>query len=405
MEKLKQKEHDFSAKLRQKSVIEKLKQYITWERQRRSTGKADALPSLSPVSINLDLTSACNFRCPHCVDSGIINTGKALDLDNIKQSIDTLLEKGLLSVILIGGGEPTIHPDFEEIVRYSRGKGLQLGIVTNGSRLDRVEPVAQLMQEGDWLRLSIDAATEDTFRKSHEPGKNVTLKKILADAGKIKDLNPKISLGYSYVIVWEGIFMNTTELCPNVDEIADAVDLAGEYSFDYVSFKPCLLRLEGSLKESLFSKPDPERENRIISRIRDNLEQARIRADGKINILESVNLHAMLERKVHELKKQPEVCHSQFFRTVLAPSGVFHCPAYRGVAKGRIADCNGYMDSERFDETHARLEKSIQDFDAEQECNVIVCFYHHVNWWIERFIDSDKSVDEIEVVEDNNFFL
>jgi wyosine [tRNA(Phe)-imidazoG37] synthetase (radical SAM superfamily) len=405
MEKLKQKEHDFSAKLRQKSVVDNLKQYITWERQRRSMGKADALPSLSPVSINLDLTSACNFRCPHCVDSGIINTGEALDLDNIKQSIDTLVEKGLLSVILIGGGEPTIHPDFEEIVRYSRGKGLQLGIVTNGSRLDRVAPVAQLLQEGDWLRLSLDAATEDTFRKSHVPAKNVTLKKILADAGKIKELNPKISLGYSYVIVWEGIFMNTTELCPNVDEIADAVDLAGEYAFDYVSFKPCLLRLEGSLKESLFSKPDLERENRIINRIRDNLEQARMRADGRINILESVNLHAMMDRRVHELKKQPEVCHSQFFRTVLAPSGVFHCPAYRGVAKGRIADCNGYMDSERFDETHARLEKSIQDFNAQQECNVIVCFYHHVNWWIERFIISGKSVDDIEVVEDNNFFL
>jgi len=405
MEKLKQREHDFSAKLRQKSVIENLKRYILWERQRRSTGAPSALPPLSPVSINLDLTSACNFRCPHCVDSGIINTGEALDLDNIRKSIDTLRKRGLLSVILIGGGEPTVHPDFEEIVRYTKGMGLQVGIVTNGSKLERVASVADFLEEGDWVRLSLDAAREETFRKSHVPGKNVTLQKILNDARDLKELNPKISLGYSYVIVWEGIIMNNNELCSNVGEIPGAVKLACEYGFDYISFKPCLLRMEGSLKESLFSKPDPERENRIIAGIRENLEKAKELSGGAVNILESVNLHAMLDRKVHELKKQPKVCHAQFFRTVLAPSGIFHCPAYRGVPKGRIGEGDGYIDPERFEETHATLARSIQEFNAEKECDVIVCFYHHVNWWIERFIVSDASVEELEVVEDNNFFL
>ncbi len=405
MEKLEKREHDFGAKLRQKSVIDNLRQYITWERQLRDSGTAPALPPLSPVSINLDLTSACNFRCPHCVDSGIINTGEALDLDTIMQSLDTLRGRGLLSVILIGGGEPTIHPDFEEIVRYCRGQGLQVGIVTNGSRLDRVARIADLLGEGDWVRLSLDAAREDTFRKSHRPGKNVTLGKILADARAVKGLNPSISLGYSYVIVWEGISINGTELCRNIDEIPEAVALAGDYGFDYVSFKPCLLRLDGSLKESLFSRPDKEREDRIIREIRENMDKARAVSDGTVKILESVNLHAMLDRSVHELKRQPKVCHSQFFRTVLAPSGVFHCPAYRGVPKGRIADSDGYRGHEGFLSTHGSLERSIREFDAERECNVIVCFYHHVNWWIERFIESGRSVDELEVVEDNNFFL
>jgi len=403
MEKLKQKEHDFSSKLRQKSVIENLKKYILWERQRRDSNRNEGLPSLGPISINLDLTSACNFRCPHCVDSGIINTGEALDLDTLRQSIDTLVEKGLLSVILIGGGEPTMHPDFEEIVRYCRGNGLQVGIVTNGSRLERVAEVADLLQEGDWLRLSIDSAREETFQKSHLPGKNVTLKKILTDAKQIKQSNPKISLGYSYVIVWEGIIMNEKELCPNIDEIHEAVELAGQYSFDYISFKPCLLRLDGSRKESLFCKPDAERENRIIQQIRDNLAKAK--QNSRVAILESVNLHAMMDRNVHELKRQPCVCHSQFFRTVLAPSGVFHCPAYRGVPKGMIASSDGYKNQEMFDKTHSALEQSIKGFDAKKECDVVVCFYHHVNWWMENFISSGKSVGELEIVEDNNFFL
>jgi hypothetical protein len=36
---------------------------------------------------------------------------------------------------------------------------------------------------------------------------------------------------------------------------------------------------------------------------------------------------------------------------------------------------------------------------------VVACFYHHVNWWIERFIESGQDVSSIPEVEDNNFFL
>ena len=405
MEKLTQREHDFSAKLRQRSVIENLRQYITWQREVRNQGSHSSLPPKGPVSVNMDLTSACNFRCPHCVDSGIINTGESLDLDTIKQSIDTLQEKGLLSVILIGGGEPTVHKDFEEIVRFIRGRNIQVGIATNGSRLERVEKVAGLLKEGDWLRLSLDSAREETFRKSHRPAGSITLRKILEDASRIKESNPMISLGYSHVIVWEGIRYNGHELTPNIEEVPESVRMARDYSFDYVSFKPCLLRLEGSGKESLFDPPDPEREDKIISKVREKIAEAEHLSGQSVNVLKSVNLQAMMERTLHELKKQPVVCHSQFFRTVLAPSGIFQCPALRGVSNGRIAGNEGYRGQQRFLQTQQSLEKSIKEFDAAHECSVVVCFYHHVNWWIERFIESSRDVSEIVMVEDNNFFL
>ena len=63
------------------------------------------------------------------------------------------------------------------------------------------------------------------------------------------------------------------------------------------------------------------------------------------------------------------------------------------------------MEKERFDETLQNLTHSITAFNAEKESNVVGCFYHHVNWWVEKFIHSDKSVDEIEEIEDDNFFL
>jgi MoaA/NifB/PqqE/SkfB family radical SAM enzyme len=405
MEQMEQREHDFSAKLRQTSVVDNLRQYITWQRELRKSSDMSGLPKYGPVSINLDLTTACNFSCPHCVDSRLLNNGDYLDLETIKRSIETLQKNGLRSVILIGGGEPTIHKNFEEIVKFIRGRGIQIGIVTNGSRLDTVARVADVLEEGDWLRISIDAGKESTFFKTHRPRGRVSLETILQGARDIKRLNPKIGLGFSYVIVWEGISINGYDLCPNVDEMTRAVELAREYSFDYVSFKPCLLRLEGSQKESLFDTPDEEREARVIEAIKANLDQAKQASLEEVKILDSVNLDAMLNLKVHELKIQPEVCHSQFFRTVLAPAGIFHCPSLRGVEQGKIGDSAGYRGKANFDFTQARLEHSIRAFNARAECNVVVCFYHHVNWWIENFISSGRDVSEIREVEDNNFFL
>ena len=87
MDKLRHKEYDFGSKLRQASVIERLKDYIAWQRSQEGSSSKHPLPPYAPVSINLDLTSSCNFACPHCVDSAIINTGKHLGLETIQQTV------------------------------------------------------------------------------------------------------------------------------------------------------------------------------------------------------------------------------------------------------------------------------------------------------------------------------
>jgi hypothetical protein len=95
----------------------------------------------------------------------------------------------------------------------------------------------------------------------------------------------------------------------------------------------------------------------------------------------------------------------QFFNTVVTPSGIFHCPAFRGVENAKISESDGYVGKERFDETLQNLAHSISTFNATKECKSVGCFYHHVNWWVEKFIHSDTSVDEIEKIENDNFFL
>lgn len=395
------REHDFGAKLCQASVIERLRAYVDWKRN----NAVGTIPDFGPLSINLDLTAACNFACPHCVDSGIINTGEYLTYNDIQHSLETLKERGLLSVILIGGGEPTLHRDFEDIVCMVKRLGLQVGIVTNGTRLDKVAAVADRFEEKDWLRLSIDAGNRETFIKAHRPRVSIDLHTILQNAHDIKKANPALSLGYSFVIVWDGIEVGGLELAPNINEMELAVRLAIQYGFDYVSFKPCLVRLEDSKRESLLNETADERTARLIAELRQNLELAQKAANGKIAILQSVNLQALLEDKVDQLKKQPGTCHMQFFRTVMTPVGVYHCPAFRGIDKACIAGPLGYVDRDAFGQSAACLEKSIESFEADRECSEVACFYHHVNWWVDQLIAGSRDIGDIETLEDDNFFF
>ena len=405
MEKLRNREHDFSSKLRQESTIRRLKEYILWQRNLRKGRTDQSIPSFSPISVNLDLTSACNFACPYCVDSKVINRGQVLETETIEKTMDVLRSHGLLSVILIGGGEPTLHKDFGKIVRDAKKRKLQVGIVTNGSRMDRIEEVVEELEEKDWVRISIDAAREETFRDLHRPKTHEGLTRILEGAKRVKEKNLRVSTGYSFVIIWEGVEANGNRLRPNLEEISEAAELAKRYSFDYLSLKPCLVRPEDTQRESLLDKVDPIEERAIIEKIKQHLQRARDIADGKVKILESVNLQAMLSGKTQTIKEQPLTCHMQFFRTVVTPLGIFQCPAFRGVDAARIGDSSGYATEEKFRRSLEATAELIAGFNASVECKATGCFYHDTNWWLEGFINSGKDVEEIEKIEDENFFL
>jgi MoaA/NifB/PqqE/SkfB family radical SAM enzyme len=405
MEKLREREHDFSSKLRQDATLPRLKEYIQWQR-RCGVGAPDrALPISSPISINLDLTSACNFSCPFCVDSKLINAGKSLTPVEVTKTVDTLHSHGLLSVILIGGGEPTLHRDFGEIVRYIKSKKLQIGIVTNGSGLEKIEAIVEALEEKDWIRISLDAAGEEVFQDLHLPKTQVTLNGILEKARKVKKRNPVVSLGYSFVIVWEGVEINGKRLHPNMDEMARSVERAREFSFDYISFKPCLVRFNESQRETLLKNVEKAKEREIIDQMKRHLHEARHVARDHVKILESSNLKAMLNQETDQIKRQPKRCHIQFFRTVVTPFGIFHCPAFRGVEEARIGEAAGYQSEAKLRKSLLRTAKSILTFDAQEECKEVGCFYNRSNWWLEEFIRSKEDVHKLEKVENDNFFL
>jgi sulfatase maturation enzyme AslB (radical SAM superfamily) len=402
--------HDFTAKLRQPSLAGQLEAYVEWRRaleSARHRGEPDpAPPGLAPVSINLDLTTACNYRCTHCIDWDMLNTRHKYREEELRSSLRLMQERGLRSVILIGGGEPTLYPRFADFVAYLKDLGLQVAVVSNGSRgrvlLDAVPP----LDERDWIRLSLDAGSNELFVKMHRPADPaIDLDAICAWVPRIKRANPRVRVGFSYIITWGGASRDGNEILENVHEIEMAAERARDSGFDYIAYKPVLERQPDGAE---VMDPDKARTDleAMVARIRGAIERARSLAGGELDVYESINLRMLESGSWREFTRQPRTCHMQALRQVLSPLGLYNCPAHRGVAKARIAGADAYKDEAAAQRTGQDLLRILDQFDASHECREVTCLYNGVNWWIEKLVSDPERSFRSEVAEERlDWFL
>jgi hypothetical protein len=368
---------------------------VRWRRAlahaRATGGPEPAPPELAPISLNLDLTTACNYRCDHCIDWDSLNTKHRHDDGELRASLRTLSERGLRSVILIGGGEPTLYPGFEPFVRFAKGLGLALAVVSNGGRGDRLLAVADALGPGDWLRLSLDAGSNERFRAMHRPvSRSLSLDEICAWVPKIKARNPRLRVGYSYIIVWRGASRDGVGLVENIDEIVLATQRARRFGFDYIALKPVLERAAdgAEVMDPAAAQEDLER---VLARIRVEVERARGLASEGFSVHVSTNLRVLEAGNWSELTRQPRTCHMQALRQVLTPTGLFNCPAHRGVERARISGRDAFADPERARGAGRALASLLERFDASEACREVTCLYNGVNWWLEKMIEDPRG--------------
>lgn len=387
--------HDFAAKLQQPSLWPKVVDYVKWQRALRraeSEGRElPAMPDIAPLSINLDLTTACNYACDHCIDWDILNSKQKHEDSALRASIERMADRGLRSVILIGGGEPTLYPGFVEFVAFLKQLGLAVAVVTNGSRGDRILKAAPHFTAGDWVRLSLDSGSNDVFQRMHHPSKkSLTLDEICSWIPQIKDVNPALDVGYSFVITWSGGSRGEVKVVENIDEMVMASKRASDARFDYISFKPFLERQEDGAEVMDPAKSEAELQA-VIARIQNNLDQARAVVRDDFRVLASTNLRVLMSGTWRDYTDQPKVCHMQMLRQVVTPLGTFNCPAHRGVTKARLGEGDLWAVPPAGQHDTTRL---LQGFDAHTECSQVTCLYNSTNWWLEELVAASADLPE-----------
>jgi organic radical activating enzyme len=103
------------------------------------------------IGTHISLTGACNLSCDYCAYAGR-NKAEEVSLDVLKDYVTKLALHGLKSVTLTGGGEPTMHPNFNEFVEWLDEMGLAIGLITNGTMARWVST----WEKFAWVRVSIN---------------------------------------------------------------------------------------------------------------------------------------------------------------------------------------------------------------------------------------------------------
>jgi uncharacterized radical SAM superfamily Fe-S cluster-containing enzyme len=173
-----------------------------------------------PTLAVIDLTNRCNYRCPLCFAE--TNSQKEyyyLPLDSVRSMLASLLELSPAPCrhVQFSGGEPTLHPEFPQILRMAREMGFtHIQAATNGSRF--VDPAyAALCEEAGLhtLYLQFDAMSDEVYLKLR--GQRLLEKKIAA-VENVARTNMRI------------VLVPTIMSSVNVDQIRPLFEFALEHS-------------------------------------------------------------------------------------------------------------------------------------------------------------------------------
>ncbi|MFI1485328.1 mycofactocin radical SAM maturase [Streptomyces sp. NPDC020747] len=139
----------------------------------------------APICLTWELTYACNLSCSHCLSSSGRRDPRELTTAEAKAVIDEL-EAMQVFYVNIGGGEPTVRPDFFELLDYATAHRVGVKFSTNGVRI--TPDVARRLAANDYVdvQISLDGATTEVNDAVRGDGSyDIALRAMghLADAG------------------------------------------------------------------------------------------------------------------------------------------------------------------------------------------------------------------------------
>jgi len=97
----------------------------------------------------VELTTECNMKCEHCcVDAKAKGTRMTRET---LVSVCNFLEAQGEAHVTVGGGEPTLHPDFipmiEKMMEINlRGNYINVAVITNGTRINKIKQFLKLQE-------------------------------------------------------------------------------------------------------------------------------------------------------------------------------------------------------------------------------------------------------------------
>lgn len=322
----------------------------------------------APVTVKIDLTNVCNHNCPGCVDADLIaDDNNQLKLDLVKELLEDMQQMGVKGINYTGGGEPTSHKEFAEIIRYTAELGLEIGLICNGSlfHMPRI-PMEEILKHFTWIRISLDAYDDETHKRTHG-----TKAKFQRTTDNIRELtrikqeqNLDVTLGAGYL----------TNQHEDMDrQVWRFVSICKEIGLDYAQLRPSF-GWSGSDYTSISS----EEWDKIFSDLREYEDESfkLVIDEGKYKKILSNNIGRCYK-----------TCHAQSFKStsITARGGVYICCSLSGKNEGLI----GNIKQMKFSEIWKcdRRKRILKDLDVGR-CPKL-CVGDNLNEFLEQIKENE----------------
>lgn len=281
--------------------------------------------AFNPIHMRIGITGACNMRCDFC-NFHSPNEASFYDAFSYSDSISTdeavkLLESfahsGGRAVTFCGSGECTVHSGYADICEAANAAGLRIGLITNGSRLDRPEIADAVIKNHTWVRIGMNAGEDETFAKITHQRKG-TFTRILGSIRRLRQeaKEPEFRIGLNYVVTQD-----------NADEIRTAAALAKKSGAHYVRFEP-----------EFYSHMGHETISDRISHIASELEFVQSFADDDFEV-STPKLDRGPMDHTDEIEGHFDRCHySRFVTAVGADGHLYPCPQVHLNNRYKIGD-------------------------------------------------------------------
>ncbi len=147
----------------------------------------------APICLTWELTYACNLACAHCLSSSGRRDERELTTAQCEAVIDEL-QRMQVFYVNIGGGEPTIRPDFWHLLEYAVDHHVGVKFSTNGVRLTAER--ARFLASTDYVdvQISLDGATAEVNDHVRGPGSYDMALRALENLHDAGFADPKISV-------------------------------------------------------------------------------------------------------------------------------------------------------------------------------------------------------------------
>ncbi|KPJ56534.1 hypothetical protein AMJ49_04635 [Parcubacteria bacterium DG_74_2] len=165
-------------------------------KEARDTGKI--------LTIRIETSRICNLRCNYCCNRSGKPLKNELSYTKLKKLIKEAKELGAKSVIVIGGGEPTIYPKFKNIIKYIYELNMMSVLFTNSQTMSK--SLTKFLYQYNVSVItkldSLNEETQDTIAGVRGTFKNIQkgIRNLLDVGYKDWAKKGKYKLGASFVV-------------------------------------------------------------------------------------------------------------------------------------------------------------------------------------------------------------